>query len=231
MSRSAGNPGRSFHYGDGGGTGKDSTFSRLIAGELPARWVSNEPGSRGVCFHNRLRWARVMLLVVTREYMTQEQLWLPEKDPEILQEALRLAVSTGEELCPEGFRVLSNFGRGAHQSQLHAHIHVISGIAANIAVARPSGEWEKRDGVPVQRQEVASVPHTDRYRDTSATSQFELLTGTGITAVAAAAIKHAKGFSPLGFRLKANYSMKPGAPRGGEPGLFLLGGGQLSLYV
>lgn len=211
----------------GGGTGSESTFSRIISGDLPAKWVSNEPESPVVCFHNRLKWERVMLLVVPRTYMKQEEMWLDD----LLQDALRLAVKVGEEHCPEGFRVLSNFGRGAHQSQLHAHLHVISGLANNIAEAKPVGDWQQQGSVKVQRQEVKDVPHTDLYRDDLSSSQHKFLTGEGTPNAAQAAIAHAKSFSPTGFRLKANYSMDPNGPRGGQPGIFLLGGGQLALYV
>ena len=211
----------------GGGTGSESTFSRIIAGELPAKWVENDPSSPVVCFHNRLKWERVMLLVVPRNYMTQEQLWRDD----VLQDALRLAVKVGQEHCPEGFRVLSNFGRGAHQSQLHAHIHVISGLARNIASAQPLGEWERHNSIMSLRHEVSSVPHADLYRDETSSTQFELLTGAGVLAAAEQAIDHAKGFSPGGFRLKANFEMSEQNPGGGKPGLFMLGGGQLDLYV
>lgn len=211
----------------GGGTGSASTFSRIIAGELPARWLSNDPVSPVVCFLNRLRWARVMMLIVPRVYMTQEELW----QDDMLQDALRLAVALGEEHCPEGFRLLSNFGRAAHQSQLHAHIHVISGLARNIAAARGLEEWQAEGQVLAQRQEIDSVPHADLYRDDLSSSQFEFLTGEGAPKVAEAAISHAKSFSPGGFRLIANYSVEKEAPRGGQPGLFMLGGGQLALYV
>lgn len=211
----------------GGGTGKDSTFSRVISGELPAKWVANDPDSPVVCFRNRLKWERVMLLVVPRDYMTQEELWLDD----VLQDALRLAVQVGEEHCPEGFRVLSNFGRGAHQSQLHGHIHVISGLARNIAESKPLEDWKQEGKVRVQRCQVDKAPHADLYRDELSSSQFEFLTGGGAPAAAEAAIAHAKSFSPTGFRLKANYSTDTNIQRGGEPGLFMLGGGQLDLYV
>lgn len=211
----------------GGGTGNESTFSRIVSGELPAKWVSNEPDSPVVCFRNRLRWERVMLLVVPRAFMTQEEMWRDD----VLQDALRLAIEIGEEHCPEGFRVLSNFGRGAHQSQLHAHLHVISGLAANIAEAKPLEEWQQDRSLRVRKHDVDSVPHTDLYRDELSSSQFEFLTGEGAPEAAEAAIVHAKSFSPKGFRLKANYSMESNGPRGGEPGLFMLGGGQLALYV
>lgn len=211
----------------GGGTGRDSTFSKIIAGELPAKWVSNDPDSPVVCFRNRLKWERVMLLVVPRDYMAQEELW----QDDVLQDALRLAVQVGEQECPEGFRILSNFGRGAHQSQLHAHVHVISGLAKNIAESKPLEDWKADGHVQVQRREVAKAPHADLYRDELSSSQFEFLTGEGAPAAAEAAITHAKSFSKSGFRLKANYSMEAEGPRGGQPGLFMLGGGQLQLYV
>ncbi len=211
----------------GGGTGSDSTFSRIISGELPAKWVSNDPDSPVVCFHNRLRWERVMMLVVPRQYMTQEQMWRDD----VLLDALRLAVDIGEEHCREGFRVLSNFGRAAHQSQLHAHLHVISGLAGNIGRTRPIGNWQREGRIASQRQEVSEVPHADLYRDEEASSQHEFLTGDGTPLAAKNAMDHAKTFSPRGFRLKANYVMRGQGPRGGEPGLFMLGGGQLNLYV
>jgi len=33
----------------------------------------------------------------------------------------------GEKHCPGGFRLVSNFGRDAMQSQEHAHVHVLGG--------------------------------------------------------------------------------------------------------
>ena len=211
-----------------GGTGKDSTFSRIIAGELPAKWVENEPPSPVVCFHNRLKWARVMLLVVPREYMTQEELWRGD----VLQDALRLAIRVGEQHCPEGFRIISNFGPGAHQSQLHAHIHIVSGLAKNIAEAKHMDDWEQAGRVVSCHVDVQSAPHADLYRDDLSSTQFEFLTGEGAPLAAEAAIAHAMKFSAPGFRLKANYGgTEHTTLRGGEPGLFMLGGGQLPLYI
>jgi len=38
-----------------------------------------------------------------------------------------IAVQMGREHCPNGFRLLSNFGYEAMQSQEHAHVHVLGG--------------------------------------------------------------------------------------------------------
>jgi diadenosine tetraphosphate (Ap4A) HIT family hydrolase len=211
----------------GGGTGAASTFSRIISGALPARWESNEPSRRVVCFHNRLKWERVMLLVVPRVYMTQQQLWRNDT----LSDALRMAVQFGEELCPEGFRVLSNFGKAAHQSQLHGHIHVISGLARTIESAELHGEVERHGNILTQRCRVDGAPHADRYRLDGSKSQHDLLTSEAVVELAEAAISHAESFSPGGFRLMANYLTNKTVVQGGPPGLFMLGGGQLDLYV
>ena len=37
------------------------------------------------------------------------------------------AAEMGAKHCPRGFRLLSNFGPDAMQSQPHAHVHVIGG--------------------------------------------------------------------------------------------------------
>jgi diadenosine tetraphosphate (Ap4A) HIT family hydrolase len=38
-----------------------------------------------------------------------------------------VAVEMGQKHCPGGFRLVSNFGHDAMQSQEHAHLHVIGG--------------------------------------------------------------------------------------------------------
>ena len=39
-----------------------------------------------------------------------------------------IAVQMGKQHCPGGFRLLSNFGMDAMQSQEHAHVHVLGGM-------------------------------------------------------------------------------------------------------
>ena len=66
-----------------------------------------------------------MLLAVPVGHLTQQDMW---RGPSIRAVA-RLAVAIGLDQCPEGFRLLSNIGRAAHQSQPHAHLHIVSGTA------------------------------------------------------------------------------------------------------
>ena len=75
-------------------------------------------------FDNILDWAPVMLLFVPRIHQTQDELW---KNPDLLGRIGHLAMEIGKEHCPQGFRILSNFGFDAMQTQPHAHIHVVGG--------------------------------------------------------------------------------------------------------
>jgi histidine triad (HIT) family protein len=72
-------------------------------------------------FRNRLHWVPMMLLVVPKRHLTQADLW---RDMGHVGE---VAVRMGQQHCPNGFRLLSNFGLDAMQSQEHAHVHVIGG--------------------------------------------------------------------------------------------------------
>jgi diadenosine tetraphosphate (Ap4A) HIT family hydrolase len=55
--------------------------------------------------------------------MTQYEFWRSD----LFGRAATLATSFGESECPNGYRILSNFGDDALQTQSHAHIHVIGG--------------------------------------------------------------------------------------------------------
>ena len=53
--------------------------------------------------------------------LTQGELWVD------IGRVGEIAVKMGQEHCPRGFRLLSNFGYEAMQSQEHGHVHVIGG--------------------------------------------------------------------------------------------------------
>ena len=106
---------------DGGGAA-DCEFCGIVAGRLPARVRYSDDDL--VVFDNQLTWAPVMLLIVPKRHMTQAEMW---SSGDLLARIGSLAVRLGEEHCPNGFRVLSNFGMEALQTQLHGHVHVIGG--------------------------------------------------------------------------------------------------------
>ena len=96
-------------------------FCRIVANEAPARVVYQDDDI--LVIHNRLDWVPVMLLVIPKMHMSQEETW---QSP-IIARLAEVAVQMGREHCPGGFRLLSNFGHQAMQSQSHGHLHVLGG--------------------------------------------------------------------------------------------------------
>ncbi|MBI4329211.1 MAG: HIT family protein [Chloroflexi bacterium] len=95
-------------------------FCEIIARREPARVHYEDEDV--IVFENRLHWTPIMLLVVPKKHLNQKELWAD------LGKVGRVAVELGEKLCPNGFRILSNFGHDAMQSQHHAHVHVLGGM-------------------------------------------------------------------------------------------------------
>ncbi len=95
------------------------TFCRIAAHQEPAEILFED--DEVMVFRNRLHWVPVMLLVIPKAHRSQEEVW--EKMGRIGE----VAVEMGRTHCPNGFRLLSNFGSDAMQSQSHGHIHVLGG--------------------------------------------------------------------------------------------------------
>ncbi len=94
-------------------------FCEIIAGRKPAEIVYED--EEVIVFRNRLRWIPVMLLAVPKSHMTQAEMW------EKMGRVGEVAVAVGRRHCPAGFRLLSNFGPDAMQSEEHAHVHILGG--------------------------------------------------------------------------------------------------------
>lgn len=184
-----------------------------------------------VAFHNRLDWARVMLLVVPVEHMTQAELWTGP----VLEQAASFAVRLGEKLVPEGFRLLSNFGRPAHQSQEHAHIHLVATPDSSLPLTFHGKEprvASDEGGVRITGIRVPGVAWSVRVTTFDAASQRSMWLGEKLLHCGWAAVNLASRETPDGFRLISNFvSPATGVEGGGEPGLLVLGGGQLDLYA
>ncbi|MCH2658081.1 MAG: HIT domain-containing protein [Dehalococcoidia bacterium] len=73
-------------------------------------------------FRNRLRWVPTMLLAIRKEHCTQDELW------QDLGRLGEIAVNVANTECPDGFRLISNFGYDGMQSQDHAHVHILGGM-------------------------------------------------------------------------------------------------------
>ena len=98
------------------------TFCDIVARRIPARVRHEEDDI--LVFDNALDWVPTMLLLIPKKHLTQGELW---QSGDLLGRIGALAVEMGNRFCPDGFRILSNFGHDALQSQDHGHIHVIGG--------------------------------------------------------------------------------------------------------
>jgi len=94
-------------------------FCEIVARRSPAEILYESDSV--IAIRNVLRWVPIMFLVMPKEHRLQSDLW------EDLGEVGVVARELGKEHCPRGFRLLSNFGYDAMQSQEHAHVHVLGG--------------------------------------------------------------------------------------------------------
>jgi len=109
----------------------DCTFCNIVSMKEPA--VFHHKESDFVVFENNLNWLPVQLLVTPTTHMTQSELW---SSGSLLTKMANHANEMGKRKCPNGYRILSNFGDHGMQSQQHAHIHVIGGKKLGLYVNR-----------------------------------------------------------------------------------------------
>ncbi len=95
------------------------TFCEIVARRESAEILYED--DEVMVFRNRLHWVPVMMLVVPKTHKTQMELWRE------MGRVGEIAVRMGQEHCPGGFRILSNFGYEGMQSQEHGHVHVLGG--------------------------------------------------------------------------------------------------------
>ena len=95
-------------------------FCNIVAGREPANVIYED--EKYIVIQNVLRWVPIMLLAMTKEHTTQAELWANH-----IGDVGKIAAKIGQDLCPGGFRLLTNFGYDAMQSQEHGHLHILGG--------------------------------------------------------------------------------------------------------
>lgn len=206
-------------------------FCEIIARRSPARVVYEDDDV--IAFHNVLLWVPVMLLVVPKRHMLQEDLW---QSP-LIGKVARIASALGREHCPNGFRLVSNVGPDAMQSQPHAHMHVVGGVSMGATGPLHREEAEiplhRDERVAVSQDEHGWVPvmmlaspsgYDDQYAFWADEDEF--------ARVASIVIEHAKSHRRLqhGYRLAGNFGVDCGNVKQ-VPHLHALGGTFLGEYV
>ena len=171
-----------------------------------------------------------MLLVVPVKHMTQGELW---SSPTLI-ECARLAVEMGDKHCSQyGYRVIANFGQKAHQSQIHAHIHVVSGISHQAQESTFKSRIDKSNDLIMEEYSIKGTPFTAKISSSTDANQREMWNTELIHTAAQEALKLSRQRTPEGYRLMASFDPpKNSLCTGNNPSeLFLMGGGQLGLYV
>lgn len=95
-------------------------FCNIAAGHEPADVLYEDDDI--MVIRNVLRWVPTMLLAMAKEHKTQYELWSD------MSHVGKVAADLGAIHCPNGFRLLSNFGYDGMQSQEHGHLHIVGGV-------------------------------------------------------------------------------------------------------
>ena len=103
---------------------EDTIFGRIARGEIPVERVFEDD----VClaFADIAPVAPVHLLVIPKAAVQSLGHVTAEHDS-MLGHLLRVAGQLGQQLCPGGFRVVTNAGADAGQSVDYLHLHVLGG--------------------------------------------------------------------------------------------------------
>lgn len=104
---------------------QDCLFCRLIAGDEEAEFVARE--DHLVVFHDKFPRAPVHVLVVPTEHLASAH-ELTSDHRDLLFDCFRLARQVAEDAgIAEGYRIVTNIGRGGGQAIDHLHLHVLGG--------------------------------------------------------------------------------------------------------
>ena len=117
-------------------------FCKIVAGELPRTLIHEDLDL--IVFRNALTWTSVMYLIIPRVHVTQIEFW----NSPLFPRAAALATQLGQIDSPEGFRLVSNFGQQAAQTQIHGHLHVLGGgeLGLYMDFPRKGDYWLRRFG-------------------------------------------------------------------------------------
>ena len=117
-------------------------FCGIVSGRLPG--TVRHQDDELIVFRNTLTWVPVMYLIAPKVHMSQEEFW---RGP-LFARAAALAIEVGTSDAPGGFRVVSNFGEDALQTQEHGHLHLVGGTGLGLYLDFPrKGDfWLRRYG-------------------------------------------------------------------------------------
>jgi histidine triad (HIT) family protein len=199
-------------------------FCEIIARREPA--IIEYEDDDVLVFHNRLDWADVMLLAVPKQHLYQDELWTTD----VMAKVSRVAVQMGERHCPKGFRIVSNFGAHAMQSQPHAHVHVVDGKHLRRYPKTPADVHYEEERVVVFHNKVQREPVTLLVTPREPLPQSELWRSDVINDIGRVATTLGGEHCGAGFRLFSDFGLEP-SPADTEGHLHVIGGTYLGEYA
>jgi histidine triad (HIT) family protein len=103
----------------------DCVFCKIVAGEIPGDVVHESDTT--VAFRDLDPQAPTHVLVVPRTHLPDAAA-LAASEPGVLVDLIRAAAAVAEkDGLGDGYRMVFNTGRAAHQTVFHVHLHVLGG--------------------------------------------------------------------------------------------------------
>ena len=108
----------------------DCLFCRIVSGDVPAEVVADNEAA--VCFRDINPTAPTHVLVIPRTHAPNLAA-VADAEPDTLVAMVKLAKQVAEQEGiagdgeGEGYRLVAYTGPAAHQTVLHAHLHVLGG--------------------------------------------------------------------------------------------------------
>jgi histidine triad (HIT) family protein len=103
----------------------ECVFCRIVAGDIPAD-VVHESGTT-IAFRDLDPQAPTHVLVVPRTHQPNAAA-LAAAQPDVLVDLVNAAAAVAEQDgLADGYRLVLNTGRAAHQTVFHVHLHVLGG--------------------------------------------------------------------------------------------------------
>ena len=115
----------------------DNVFAKILRGEIPCEKVYDDEFA--IAFDDISPQSPVHVLVLPKgEYMSMDDFTANASDAEIAGFFRAVgAVARQLDVVGNGYRILANHGRDAHQEVPHFHIHVFAGRDLGPMIRRP----------------------------------------------------------------------------------------------
>jgi len=116
---------------------RNNVFARILRAELPCQKVFED--DHAVAFHDIRPQAPVHVLVIPKgEYVSFDDFSekaTPEEQVGFFRAVGKVARDLG--LAENGYRILANHGRDAHQEVPHFHVHIFAGRPLGPMLVKP----------------------------------------------------------------------------------------------